>query len=213
MNWSQLRAIAGDEVEATLARLPAPLREKAARLPVTFERRWEDNPVHDNYYPAADSKVVVYKEGVFVGYRGYERNHTKPLFPFGYGLSYTTFAYGNLAVTPAKTKDGRVRVAFDVTNTGSLSIVTPLPTRALRLRGGDTLISDQFNNRVIRVSPSKHIVASYGLPLVGGSGAIGDNVGYDLHTTQKGLYSPYDAKVNGDFTGLTPPFGFGDSGK
>ena len=91
----------------------------SGRLPVTFERRWEDNPVHDNYYPAADSKVVVYKEGVFVGYRGYERNHTKPLFPFGYGLSYTTFAYGNLAVTPAKTKDGRVRVAFDVTNTGS----------------------------------------------------------------------------------------------
>jgi len=91
----------------------------SGRLPVTFERRWEDNPVHDNYYPAADSKVVAYKEGVFVGYRGYERNHTKPLFPFGYGLSYTTFAYGNLAVTPAKTKDGRVRVAFDVTNTGS----------------------------------------------------------------------------------------------
>jgi beta-glucosidase len=91
----------------------------SGRLPVTFERRWEDNPVHDSYYPAADSKDVAYKEGVFVGYRGYEHNHTRPLFPFGYGLSYTTFTYGNLAVTPAKTKDGRVRVAFDVTNTGS----------------------------------------------------------------------------------------------
>jgi hypothetical protein len=99
-----------------------------------------------------------------------------------------------------------------VTNTGSLSIAAPLPTRAVRLRGGDTLISDQFNNRVIRVSPFKHIVASYGLPLVGGSGAIGDNVGYNLHTTQRGLYSPYDAKVNGDFTGLTPPFGIDDDG-
>jgi hypothetical protein len=99
-----------------------------------------------------------------------------------------------------------------VTNTGSLSIAAPLPTRAVRLRGGDTLISDQFNNRVIRVSPFKHIVASYGLPLAGGSGAIGDNVGYNLHTTQKGLYSPYDAKVNGDFTGLTPPFGIDDDG-
>ena len=99
-----------------------------------------------------------------------------------------------------------------VTNTGSLSIAAPLPTRAVRLRGGDALISDQFNNRVIRVSPSGHIVASYGLPLAGGSGAIGDNVGYNLHTTQKGMYSPYDAKANGDFTGLTPPFGFGDDG-
>jgi hypothetical protein len=67
------------------------------------------------------------------------------------------------------------------------------------------LISDQFNNRVIRVSSGGLIVASYGLPLAGG-GAIGNNVGYDLHTTQKGLYSPYDAKVIGDYTGLTPPF-------
>jgi hypothetical protein len=74
----------------------------------------------------------------------------------------------------------------------------------VRLNNGDTLISDQFNNRVIRVSPEGAIVASYGLPLAGG-GAIGNNVGYDLNTTEKGIYSPYDAKVIGDFTGLTPP--------
>jgi hypothetical protein len=48
---------------------------------------------------------------------------------------------------------------------------------------------------------------SYGLPLAGG-GAIGNNAGYDVHTTQNGLYAPYDAKVVGDYTGLTPPFGF-----
>lgn len=91
------------------------------------------------------------------------------------------------------------------TDTDPLSVAAPLPTRAVRLRNGDTLISDQFNNRVIRVSPAGAIVADYGLPLAGG-GAIGNNVGYDLHTTQKGLYSPYDAKVVGDYTGLTPPF-------
>ena len=91
------------------------------------------------------------------------------------------------------------------TDTNSLSIKTPLPTRAVRLRDGDTLISDQFNNRVIRVSHAGEIVASYGLPLAGGT-TIGNNVGYDLHTTQKGLYAPYDAKVVGDYTGLTPPF-------
>jgi len=91
----------------------------SGRLPVTFERRLEDNPVHDNYYPAPGTRRIAYKEGVFVGYRGYERNGTKPLFPFGYGLSYTTFAYSNLSVTPAKTKDGQVRVTFDVANTGS----------------------------------------------------------------------------------------------
>jgi hypothetical protein len=92
-------------------------------------------------------------------------------------------------------------------NTNPPSIAAPLPTRAVRLFDGDTLISDQFNNRVIRVNHAKQIVADYGLPLAGG-GAIGNNVGFDLRTTQKGLYSPYDAKVVGDYTGLTPPFGF-----
>jgi len=91
------------------------------------------------------------------------------------------------------------------TNGDTNSVAAPLPTRAVRLQNGDTLISDQFNNRVIRVNQAGQIVASYGLPLAGG-GAIGNNVGYDLHTTQKGLYSPYDAKIVGDYTGLTPPF-------
>ena len=74
----------------------------SGRLPVTFERRWEDNPVHDSYYPEAGTKRVVYKEGVFVGYRGYEHNGTKPLFPFGFGLSYTTFKYSNLSIKPLR---------------------------------------------------------------------------------------------------------------
>ncbi|PWU19156.1 MAG: hypothetical protein C5B50_07270 [Verrucomicrobia bacterium] len=93
------------------------------------------------------------------------------------------------------------------TDASKLSVAAPLPTRAVRLANGDTLISDQFNNRVIRVSLKGKIVASYGLPLAGG-GAIGNNVGYDIETTQKGLYGPYDAKIIGDYTGLTPPSGF-----
>ena len=94
-----------------------------------------------------------------------------------------------------------------VINTNTPSVPAPLPTRAVRLANGDTLISDQFNNRVIRVSPAGHLVAYYGLALAGGTG-IGNNVGYDLNTTQKGLYAPYDAKVVGDYTGLTPPSDF-----
>ena len=95
----------------------------SARLPVTFERRWEDNPAHDSYYPDALTNRIAYKEGVFVGYRGYEHIGTKPLFPFGYGLSYTTFRYNNLNVTQAITKSGGLNswaclVSFDVTNTG-----------------------------------------------------------------------------------------------
>ena len=101
--------------------------DPSGRLPVTFERRWEDNPVHDTYYPAAGTNRVVYKEGVFVGYRGYEHNNTKPLFPFGYGLSYTTFKYANLSIKPVDSKadgDGLAaplfQVSFDVTNTGTM---------------------------------------------------------------------------------------------
>jgi len=89
----------------------------SGRLPVSFERRWEDNPVHDSYYTDKDTRKINYKESIFVGYRGYERAKTKPLFPFGYGLSYTTFKYSNLSVRP--TSDGRYEVSFDIKNTGS----------------------------------------------------------------------------------------------
>ncbi|MBV9923844.1 MAG: glycoside hydrolase family 3 C-terminal domain-containing protein [Acidobacteria bacterium] len=95
----------------------------SGRLPVTFERRREDNPAHASYYPASDdSRRVEYREGVFVGYRGYEKNNTKPLFPFGHGLSYTTFKYDNLKVTPVSgvvgTDGPAFEVSFDVKNTG-----------------------------------------------------------------------------------------------
>ena len=88
-------------------------------LPVTFERRWEDNPVHDSYYPEAGTKRVVYKEGLFVGYRGYEHNGTKPLFPFGFGLSYTSFRYSNLSIKPMTNSESGplYEVSFDVKNT------------------------------------------------------------------------------------------------
>ena len=102
-----------------------------------------------------------------------------------------------------------------VINTNPPSIQSPLPTRAVRLKNGDTLISDQFNNRVIRVNHAGGLVASYGLPLAGGPVdpyPFGNNVGYDLHTSQNGLYSPYDAKVVNDFTGLTPPIDFDEDG-
>ena len=116
---------------------------------------------------------------------------------------------GNARIVEVDANDNVVWQYF--TNTDPQSIPSPQPTRAIRLRDGDTLISDQFNNRVIRINPAKHIVASYGLPLAGGPVSpfpFGNNVGYDIFTTQDGLYSPYDAKVVGDYTGLTPPFDF-----
>ena len=98
----------------------------SGRLPATFERRWEDNPVHNSYYTEPGTNRIEYKEGVFVGYRGYEHNGVKPLFPFGYGLSYTTFQYSNLNIKPATGKwpagsppGPHYQVSFDVKNTGN----------------------------------------------------------------------------------------------
>lgn len=112
---------------------------------------------------------------------------------------------GNARIVEVDANDNVVWQYF--TDTNPLSVAAPLPTRAVRLFNGDTLISDQFNNRVIRVDHAGNLLASYGLPLAGG-GSIGNNAGYGLHSTQMGLYSPYDAKIVGDYTGLTPPFDF-----
>jgi beta-glucosidase len=91
----------------------------SGKLPASFERRWEDNPTFHSYYPEPGGHQVKYSEGVFLGYRYFDRSQTKPLFAFGYGLSYTTFAYSNLSVTPQTGNlSGPVSVSFDVKNTG-----------------------------------------------------------------------------------------------
>jgi hypothetical protein len=74
----------------------------------------------------------------------------------------------------------------------------PLPTRALRLKNGHTLISDQYNHRVIEVNPHKQLVRTFG--------KIG-SLGYNTQSVAEGgLNSPYDAKRIGDYTGITPLF-------
>ena len=110
----------GQEGGTALAEILLGEVNPSGRLPATFERRREENPAHASYYPAGETKRVEYKEGVFVGYRGYEKNNVTPLFPFGHGLSYTTFAYGNLSVRPSGGASGATyEVSFDVRNTGA----------------------------------------------------------------------------------------------
>ncbi|HWX53161.1 MAG TPA: glycoside hydrolase family 3 C-terminal domain-containing protein [Verrucomicrobiae bacterium] len=109
----------GQEGGVALAEILFGEVDPSGRLPISLERRWEDNPVHESYYPPSGTKRVAYKEGVFMGYRGYEHTDKKPLFAFGFGLSYTTFTYRNLSVT--KTGDAAspsAQVSFDLTNTG-----------------------------------------------------------------------------------------------
>jgi len=97
----------------------------SGRLPQTFPRRLEDNPAYINY-PGENGRVH-YGEGIFVGYRYYDKKKIEPLFPFGYGLSYTTFAYRNLRLSASEAcpepcrridADEGLQVSVDVQNTG-----------------------------------------------------------------------------------------------
>jgi beta-glucosidase len=92
----------------------------SGKLPISFERRWEDNPTYHSYYPQKGDKHIAYTEGVFLGYRHFDQSVVKPLFPFGFGLSYTQFEYSHLQVEPAE-KGGKAlaKVSFEIKNTGS----------------------------------------------------------------------------------------------
>jgi beta-glucosidase len=109
----------GQHGGAAAARILFGTVNPSGHLPATFERQWQDNPVHDSYYPAPGTSQVRYKEGVFVGYRGYETRNVKPQFPFGFGLSYTSFEYRDLQVRTVSAADHAYEAVFSVKNVGS----------------------------------------------------------------------------------------------
>lgn len=91
----------------------------SGKLAETFPLRLEDNPSYLNF--PGRGKHSVYAEGVFVGYRYYDTKKCGVLFPFGHGLSYTTFSYDNLKIVRTTENVGDYRVSVDVTNTGSIA--------------------------------------------------------------------------------------------
>ena len=92
----------------------------SGKLPTTFPIRLEDNPAYINY-PGENGKVR-YGEGIFVGYRYYDKKDIEPLFPFGHGLSYTSFKYSNLRLSAKSlTPNELLKIRVDVTNTGKVA--------------------------------------------------------------------------------------------
>lgn len=93
----------------------------SGKLPITFAKRQQDYPCFQygkEGYPGVD-KQVYYKEGIFVGYRHFDTRKVQPQFPFGYGLSYTTFRYSKPRLSATEmAADGKLRIEVDITNTG-----------------------------------------------------------------------------------------------
>ncbi len=90
----------------------------SAKLPETFPIKLEDNPSYLNF--PGEKDIVEYREGIFVGYRYYDKKKMEVLFPFGHGLSYTTFDYRNLKLSSSRIKDtDELTVSVEVVNTGN----------------------------------------------------------------------------------------------
>jgi len=112
----------GQEAGNAIADVLTGVAEPGGRLPQTFPVRWSDNPAHSQdreVYPGLEGKVR-YEEGIFVGYRHYDRLGMTPLYPFGFGLSYSSFELSDLVVDASRFEsDGIVEASVTVTNTGA----------------------------------------------------------------------------------------------
>jgi len=129
----------GQEGGAALAQILFGQHNPEGKLPVSFDRSWEENPSAKYYYPipGADTSLHVtedgkppvdyviphikYEDKLMVGYRYWTTTGKHPLYPFGYGLSYTTFAFANLQAPATAAAGSTVTVSFDVTNTGAVA--------------------------------------------------------------------------------------------
>jgi beta-glucosidase len=112
----------GDEGGWSTANILAGKTSPAGRLPITWGKRLEDYAATDPKHPERSMKGVdgktTYSEGVNVGYRWFDKENIEPLFPFGHGLSYTTFEYSGLKVR--KSSNGGLDVGLTIKNTGAM---------------------------------------------------------------------------------------------
>lgn len=109
----------GEEDGNAVADLLFGKADPSGKLPMTFPRAESETPAHTpEQYPGVNG-TVVYSEGLEVGYRWYDAQRVAPLFPFGFGLSYTSFRVGRLRAPRDVSGNAPVSVTLDVTNTGS----------------------------------------------------------------------------------------------
>lgn len=93
----------------------------AGKLPLSFPQRIEDSPAYHSFGNTGETPgKIVYGEGIYVGYRHFDRSTIAPLFPFGHGLSYSSFDFSSLKTSPVSS-EGKFSVSFSIKNTSSLT--------------------------------------------------------------------------------------------
>ncbi len=94
----------------------------SGKLPASFAYKMEENPCYDHYFDEDEDLRVFYGEGIFMGYRYWDQADAEPRFPFGYGLSYTTFDYSDASTDKKEySTDDTVKVSVKVKNTGKMA--------------------------------------------------------------------------------------------
>jgi beta-glucosidase len=160
---------AGQEGGNAVANILLGEANPSGKLSVTYPRHYADNPTFINY---PGIREVHYGEGIFVGYRYYDIKDVEPLFPFGYGLSYTTFAYSDLRVPEAARIGEPIQVSAQVENTGqragkevvqlyvrdvASSLVRPLK----ELKGFEKISLEPGESQVVRLVLDQRAFAFY----------------------------------------------------
>jgi beta-glucosidase len=111
----------GQEGSLAVAEILFGITNPSGKLPASFEEKWEDNPTFGNYFDDDNDLNVELSEGIFPGYRHYDQSVVKPRFPFGFGLSYTTFEFAPLSLDNNTYEIGeKVNFSVEITNTGNI---------------------------------------------------------------------------------------------
>lgn len=161
----------GQEAGNALADVLFGFRNPSGKLPCTFPKRLGDAPAFHNW--PGENLEVVYGEGLYIGYRHYERARIEPLFPFGHGLSYTTFEYGRPSLSSkVLAPNGGIELVVAVSNVGEVEgsetvqvyvrdEKSRLPRPEKELVAFEKVNLEAGETRHLRIQLDKHAVGYY----------------------------------------------------
>jgi beta-glucosidase len=163
----------GQEGNLAAAEILFGLTNPSGKLPVSFEYNLEDNPCYNSYFDHDNDKKVFFNEGIFMGYRYWDKVESRPRFPFGFGLSYTSFTYSNIQTDKqVYTKEDTVLVNVTVKNTGNYKgaeavqlyvsdLKSSLPRPLKELKGIDKVELSVNEEKIITFSLDKKAFMYY----------------------------------------------------